>query len=325
MSISKAAANLRRKRIAGLYLWAVWGLMVADAASACSCAWKGAFLTVARDAPLVIIGKVLRHHPGSSPTMDVEVLELLKGGLLDSGLTVQMGDGMHCRPTMDLFPIGSTWVLAMNGQGSKPGSGWAISNCGEYRLKVEGDEVIGSLDGDANHVKRMPLGEFKNRWIYPRFSQQFSGRVEAGREFRRAFGQRFEFVLRPRPDGWDVVIRELGRDENLARLTPPFHGMPNPREIEGWHFLKNPSECRHRPYNADSGPDNPRQFIFSPEVGKTIGGPDSRRTFLDEDIGSVERFGRGELHIEKFKLAPGEDGCPKIEWLEFSVKVEGGY
>ncbi|MBP1739594.1 MAG: hypothetical protein H6Q48_1887 [Deltaproteobacteria bacterium] len=39
--------------------------------------------------------------------MDVLVPETLKGGLLDSGMVLQIGDGMHNRPTLDLFRPGS--------------------------------------------------------------------------------------------------------------------------------------------------------------------------------------------------------------------------
>ncbi len=310
---------------------AVWCLFVAliliypHSANACSCVWKGAFLTASQDAPLVVIGKILRHHPGKSPTMDVLVLETLKGGILDSGMTIQMGDGMYCRPVIDVFPVGTTWILAINGLGAKPSSGWAISHCGEYWLKVENDDVVGSIDGDMKQIKRMFIGEFKNRFIYPKFSDELSGKVEAGKLFRRTFGSRFEFILDPMPEGWQIVVREFGRDENLARLTPPFHFVPNPRDIEGWQFLENPSACANRPYHADAGPANPRQFIFSPEVGKTIAGSDSRKAFMDENIDAVKTFGRGKLDIKKVKLIPGKDGCPKIEWLEFSVQLNGGY
>jgi len=55
--------------------------------------------------------------------MDVLVLETLAGGLLDSGLVVQMGDGALCRPTLDGFQPGSEWIFALNGPGSKPGAG----------------------------------------------------------------------------------------------------------------------------------------------------------------------------------------------------------
>lgn len=303
-------------------LFLALGLIWPSCANACSCAWKGPFLTASRDAPLVVMGKVIRHHPGKSPTMDVLVLETLKGGILDSGMVIQMGEGMHCRPTLDVFPPGTKWVLALNGQGAKPGSGWAISNCGEYWLRVEDDHVAGSIDGEFNQAKRMHLQKFKDRFLYPRFNEQFSGRVEAGKPFRRPFGSRFEFVLEPTQNGWEILIREYGRDENLSRLTPPFHFVPSPRDIEGWHLLTNPSACLNRPYNAGAGPDNPRKFIFSPEVGKKITYGSEKRS---ADVKEVENFGRGELTIEKFKLAPGKDGCPKIEWMAFSVRLDGGY
>jgi len=308
-----------------LFLFVAFCLLIPSSAGACSCSWKGPFLTASQDAPLVVIGKIVRHHPGKSPTMDVLVLETLKGGILDSGMVVQMGDGMYCRPTLDVFPPGTKWILAINGQGAKPGKGLAISHCGEYWLRMEDDYIVGSIDGDMKQAKRMPLREFKNRFLFPKFSEKFSGRVEAGNQFRRTFGSRFEFILEPMPEGWQIIVREFGRDENLARLTPPFHFMPNPREIEGWQLLDNPSECVNRSYHADAGPANPRQFIFSPEVGKTIDGINAGRAVTDEEIKNVQKFGKGELTIGKFKLTPGKDGCPKIEWLEFSVQLDGGF
>jgi hypothetical protein len=292
---------------------------------ACSCAWKGPFLTASQDAPLVVIGKILRHHPGQSPTMDVLILETLKGGILDSGIVVQMGDGMHCRPTMDLFPPESKWILALNGHGGKPGAGLAVSHCGEYWLQLDKDDVVGSIDGDSKQIKRMPLQELKNRFLYPRFSINFKGRIEAGKKFHRPFGSRFEFILEPNQAGWDIVISEYGREENLARLTPPLHFMPNPREIEGWHLLDNPSACPTRPYQAEAGPANPRIFIFSPEVGRQIDGINANRSITPGEIETIENFGRGTLSINKFKLSSGKDGCPKIEWFEFSVQIKGGY
>jgi hypothetical protein len=326
MFIWKAMAGLEKKRIAAWLLFVGFLLlMIPSSAKACSCVWKGPFLTASQDAPLVVIGKIIRHHPGKSPTMDVLVLETLKGGILDSGMVVQMGDRMYCRPTLDVFPPGTKWILAVNGQGAKPGNGLAISHCGEYWLRVENDNVLGSIDGGLNQIKRMPLHEFKNRFLYPRFSEKISGRIDAGKQFRRSFGSRFEFILDPMPEGWQIIIKEFGRDENLARLTPPFHFVPNPREIEGWQFLENPSECVNRPYNADVGPANPRKFIFSPEVGKTIAGQYVRMAVTEKEIKDVQKFGRGELTIEKFKLAPGKDGCPKLEWMDFSVQLGGGY
>ncbi|MFZ5563624.1 MAG: hypothetical protein ACOZBW_06185 [Thermodesulfobacteriota bacterium] len=297
----------------------------ASTAGACSCQWRGPFLVVAQDAPLVVRGKIIRHHAGPAPVMDVWVAEVLKGGLLDSGLAVRMGDGMLCRPSMEGFPPGSEWILAINGPGAKPGDGLALSHCGEYWLRIENGHVVGSIDGGEHQVRRVPLYEFRNRFLYPRFSDRFSGRVRAGEGFRRAFGSRFEFFLEPMPAGWQIVIREYGREENLSRLTPPFHFVPNPREIEGWHLSANPADCAARPYGAPAGPQNPREFVFSPEVGLRIDGPDAVRAVTAEDVEAVRRFGRGTLSIESFNLLPGNDGCPGIEWMTFSVILEGGY
>jgi hypothetical protein len=292
---------------------------------ACSCKWRGPFLTVAKDALLVVRGKVLRHHSGQTPTMDVLVLETLAGGLLDSGLVVQMGDGAYCRPTLAGFPPDSEWILALNGPGSKPGSGLALSHCGEYWLHVKNGEVVGSIDGTEKQVKRMPLQELKQRLLYPHFSEQFTGHLKSGQFFSRPFGMRFKFFLEPTPSGWEIIIREAGRDENLSRLTPPLHGSPNPREIEGWHLSSKPSECTSRPYAAEAGPKDPRNFIFSPDVGGSIDGAHAHRSVTAEDIKAVQRFGWGILTIEKYGLQPGKNGCPKIEWMTFSAQLEGGY
>jgi len=300
-------------------------LMFPVCGGACSCAWRGPFLVAAKDAPLIIHGRIIRHHPGKSPTMSVLVLETLKGGMFDSGMVVQMGDGMQCRPSLEDFPPGSEWILALNGSGSKPGDGLALSHCGEYWLRVEKGEVVGSIDGTESQVKRMPLDELKRKIRYPRFHTTFKGSVSQGKRFQRPFGEMFVFVLEPMPGGWEIVIKEHGRDENLARLTPPFHFVPNPRYIEGWHLAENPSACTTREYLADAGPANPREFIFSPEVGKRMDASQLNRAVEAQEVEEIRRFGRGALTIREFKLQPAADGCPVIEWIEFTVRLEGGY
>jgi hypothetical protein len=169
----------------------------------------------------------------------------------------------------------------------------------------------------------MAFNEFKQRFLYPRFNEKFSGRVGSGRHFRRPLGRRFEFILEPTPYGWEIRIKEYGRDENLARLTPSFHFAPHPGEIEGWHLLENPTDCTKRPYNADAGPENPRKLIFSPEVGRSLQYSGSATS--NEVVKEVGRFGRCVMNIEKFKLTPEKNGCPRIEWMSFSVQLEGGY
>lgn len=323
MFISQGSIDLKVKAtfLAALFIAL---LTIITRAEACSCPWRGPFLAVAPGTPLVVRGQILRHHPGPSPTMDVLVLETLSGGLLDSGLRIQMGDGMHCRPEVEGFPVGSEWILALNGPGAKPGDGLALSHCGEYWVRVQNGEAVGSLDGIQGEMKRMPLSELRLRLRYPKFKVVSKGRVEAGKRFGRAFGPGFQFVMDPSAAGWEIVVLEQGREDNIARLTPPLHFAPNPREIEGWHLGDASASCP-RPYGAETGPGNPRQFIFSPEVGRRIDGPNANKPVTSEEIEAVRRFGRGTLNIERFHLRTGTNGCPQIEWIEFSVQLDGGY
>jgi hypothetical protein len=323
MSISPVLDGRRSRALLFAVLVAAL-LGVTTPAEPCSCAWRGPFLSVAPDAPLVVRVRVLRHHPGPEPTMDALVLDVLSGGLLDSGIKIQMDDGMHCRPVMEDFPVGSEWVLALNGPGAKPGKGLALSHCGEYWLRIQGDEVLGNIDGAHGEQKRRPFSELRLRLRFPKSRHDFKGRVAAGARFQQAFGPGFQFVLEPRPTGWEIVILELGREENLARLTPPLHFVPNPREIEGWQFVEASLSCP-RPYGAETGPDNPRSFIFSPEVGSRIDGPKAFRSVTPDEIEPIRRFGRGTFTIERFSVGPDSKGCARLEWIEFSVQLEWGF
>ena len=46
---------------------------------------------------------------------------------------------------------------------------------------------------------------------------------------------------------------------------------------------------------------------------------------FSNQITAVEEFGRGTLEIGDYGLKEGEGGCPIIQWLTFSVQIEGGY
>ena len=62
-----------KKRIAACCLFIGFlFLMIPSYVGTCSCNWKGSFFTASKDAPLVVLGKIIRHHPGgTSPVMDV--------------------------------------------------------------------------------------------------------------------------------------------------------------------------------------------------------------------------------------------------------------
>lgn len=310
---------MTRRRIA--LVAAPWWLASA-AAWACSCDWLGPFLDVAPLAPLIVRAEVLRHGAEAErPTLSLHVKETLTGGILDSGLVVAMGDGMRCRPAAALFPPGSEWVFALNGPGAKPGSGWALSHCGQYWLAALGDTVTGTVDGPQGSTQTVTLAELRAALATPRYAESFAGEVDAGESYSRWFGPALEFVLLPLAGGWEIVVRGTGSPENLARLTPPLHFVPNPRYIDPWHVLPVPPGCDgHDPQQA---PGPRREFIYSPEVGATIDGPDASRSVTPAEIEEIRRAGHGVLEILAVTAGPARDGCPTIGHLRFRVNVFG--
>ncbi len=308
---------------------------------ACDCPWRGPFLAVAPDLPLVVRARVLSFQgkgtaAGQPLSMDVEVLEVLRGEPPASPLRVWGDDGMLCRPYVTHFPVGTQWILALNGPGSKPGMtpGPAISICGEYWLRVEGDTAVGCIDSpERTAVQRIALAELRARLAAAakaesdppraRGRASFTGEVRAGDLFERRFGPCLEFRLEPTPLGWSVAVREPGREEDLSRLTPPFHFVPNPREIEGWHFRNsdNTGPNRAGAKNVNAPAEN-RTFIFSPEVGMTIAGPKATAAPSPADVEAVRRFGEGRLTILEYRLTGLQPNTrAAMAWMRFEVEL----
>ena len=64
------------------------------------------------------------------------------------------------------------------------------------------------------------------------------GEVIRGDTFLRSTPSGWILRLAPIRDGlgWFLSVSVKGREsEDISRLTPPWHFVPNPREIEGWH------------------------------------------------------------------------------------------
>lgn len=151
----------------------------------------------------------------------------------------------------------------------------------------------------------------------------FEGELEQGRTFVRGFGDRFTFFLRPIPHGWIIEVQDERGTEDISRLTPPWHFVPNPRYLEGWHFRNSdntgPNAAGEKNVNA---PGEIRSFIFSPEVGGTIDGPHAGREPTYEEVQRVEQFGRGTLTITEHRLnnlVPGQQAG--FDWIRFRVEM----
>jgi len=148
----------------------------------------------------------------------------------------------------------------------------------------------------------------------------FAGTVKAGEHFQHALDGRFTFTMEPSEYGWLVAVYEIGRNEDLARLTPPFHFVPNPTQIEGWHF-RNEDDTGPNDGSVNA-PQEEREFIFSPEVGLSIDGPEQHYGVTPEQVKCVRLFGRGVLHIQHLVLSPENIGNrAKILEMNFRCTV----
>ena len=151
----------------------------------------------------------------------------------------------------------------------------------------------------------------------------FEDSVRAGQPYRRALWDGLRFELRPLDLGWRIAILDSTRpDEDLASITPPYHFVPNPRDIEGWHFR---NQANTGPNKGDvNAPQEVREFIFSPEVGRSIRSPASGSAEVtDEDVERARQRGRGVLEIENLDLTPPQKGeRAGIRSMRFRVAIE---
>ena len=150
-----------------------------------------------------------------------------------------------------------------------------------------------------------------------RQADQVKGEISHGQRFAATTTGGWLLKLVPMPKGWLLQVTMKGREtEDLSRLTPPWHFVPNAREIEGWHF-RNEDDTGPN-LGSVNAPQELREFIFSPEVGRGIESNGSGTT--SEDVAKVRAFGRGWLHVDEFRLTPPRRGeRASLERLKFTA------
>ncbi|HEO64324.1 MAG TPA: hypothetical protein ENI73_00485, partial [Spirochaetes bacterium] len=86
----------------------------------CSCDWIGPFLKMVKGSELVVRAKVLKYFPYKvkgnyldHKAMDIEIMEILKGEEVKKTIRVWGDDGALCRPYVNEFTIGKTYILAL--------------------------------------------------------------------------------------------------------------------------------------------------------------------------------------------------------------------
>jgi len=96
--------------------------------------------------------------------------------------------------------------------------------------------------------------------------------------------------------GWTIDISQ-GQHHHLANLTPPRHFVPNPIDIEGWHFR---NEANTGPNTGDvNAPDQHREFFFSPKFATCMSEPEKA---TQAEFEAATRDGTGVLEITDLTL-----------------------
>jgi hypothetical protein len=127
------------------------------ASSQCECLWQGSFVDVQHTAEVVVSGEVISSKGNS---IDLRVARSLRGSSAGENLRIWLQTGDYCRPETELFPPGSSWVMALHRinqdvpGGFDPGTpnisygrigDYQLSSCGGYWLKLGADHVTGAL------------------------------------------------------------------------------------------------------------------------------------------------------------------------------------
>jgi hypothetical protein len=124
---------------------------------------------------------------------------------------------------------------------------------------------------------------------------RLTGEISAGERLTAPAGPGWTLVLEPDGHGWTIRLLDRGGDD-LSRVTPPFHFVPNPRELHGWHFR---NRANTGPNLGDvNAPQRLRAFIF--DRGGGAGWPLAQRAAAAE--------GRGTFEIKEFSLSPPQPG-----------------
>jgi hypothetical protein len=152
-----------------------------------------------------------------------------------------------------------------------------------------------------------------------RRAEQVDGEVRRGDTFTKLTPGGWVLRLDPVAVGWFLQVTTEDRpEEDLSRLTPPWHFVPNPRQIEGWHF-RNATNTGPNDGSVNA-PQQLREFIFSPRVGRDIQGPDSKMSPTAEQVNEVRSFGQGWFLIHSYTLTPERQGeRAAFETLRFSA------
>ena len=134
----------------------------------CGCLWQGSFSEVAATTDLVLLGEVQRVKGNA---VDLKPERVLMGQFWLDSVRVWMHTRNYCRPPAEEFPDGSRWIMALAQIHEVPEDGfnpstpnqsygrpydYALSSCGGYWLKVNGNTAVGNLVPDMPRFYHQP-------------------------------------------------------------------------------------------------------------------------------------------------------------------------
>jgi hypothetical protein len=150
-------------------------LTAQNLAMACTCSWRGPFAKVALGQELVVYGEVLDYYKHS---MEVKVLEVLRGKEDRGTIRIWGDNGALCRPYVESFPIGTRWLFAVSSLpkdmvddqspslwsrlfSSPSKRDYVISICGDFWLAIRGERAVGRITSPEHSqiLEWVPLRE----------------------------------------------------------------------------------------------------------------------------------------------------------------------
>jgi hypothetical protein len=109
----------------GILLMLIAALAAPGLALACSCMWGGPLTKVALRTDLIVLAEVRSYHRHS---MDVAVIEVLKGADERAAIRIWGDTGALCRPYVTGFPRGTRWIFALQRLREPGARDYVISN-----------------------------------------------------------------------------------------------------------------------------------------------------------------------------------------------------
>jgi hypothetical protein len=171
-------------------------------AQACRCIWEGNFTDLDLDSHTIVVGQVVSH---SGNSLDLSVMEVLRGPLYQEQVRVWGAIGNLCRADVKEFEQGSQWLMVLDKIEEIPEWGfnpstpnfsygrvgdYELSRCGVYWLKHHNGYLSGNVDDSRRWFyldrKKSPVSlELVKAFIDGRADKELLAKAAAEREAKQ--------------------------------------------------------------------------------------------------------------------------------------------